>query len=563
MIDGLHRYIESVQSGTVPTCEQVQQSVARHLADLEKGDEFPFYFSEKHATAAVNFFRILKHTKGTYAGKPFYLQDSQVFILSVLFGWRRKSDNCRRFRKGYIEVARKNGKSELAAGILLYCLIMDEEMVGENYSAATTRDQAKIVFKSAKIMAQYLRKDSKQMARDIEILAHSILYKPTGGHIQALSADAGTLDGLNPQCAVIDEYHEHKNSDVLQVIQTGMGSRSQPLVVVITTAGFNQASPCYTEERKVATDVLAGRIEENTLFAIIYTVDDGDKWDDPDVWVKSNPHLGVTPTIDYMEAALKEAKNKGGRYITQFLTKNLNVWTDAPDVWIPDDNWRLNEIPFDVESLDGQMCYGGLDLASVSDLTSLCLFFPTAGPDGRHVLLWYNWLPEETVEKRSGKVNYPLWVDKGWISTTAGNAADYDQIRHDIVEAASKYQIHSVQYDRWNSTDLIPRLSDEGLDMQPFGQGYGSMSTPSKYFEKLILKGECTTGGNPVARWANGNVVIDTNPAGDIKPNKSKASEKIDPIVSAIMAVGGWLIHTNERGQSSYLFEDDSELIII
>lgn len=556
MIDGVERYIEAVQSEKMPVCDLVKQSVSRHLADLEK--DGAYYFSEKHALASINFFRLLKHTKGTYAGKPFYLQDSQIFILAVLFGWRRKSDDRRRFRKAYIEVARKNGKSELAAGILLYCLICDGEMVAENYSAATTRDQAKIVFKSAKIMAEYLRKDSKAMARDIQIMAHSILYKPTGGHIQALSADAGTLDGLNPHGSIIDEYHEHKNSDVLSVIQTGTGSRAQPLTVIITTAGFNQASPCYTEERKVAVDVLAGRTVEDTLFAIIYTVDEKDEWDNPEVWIKSNPHLGITPTVDYMEAALKEAKNKGGRYITQFLTKNLNVWTDAPDVWIPDDNWKLNEIGYDAEILEGQLCYGGLDLASVSDITSFCLFFPGAGPDGRHVLRWFNWLPEDTVNKRSGKVNYPLWVDKGWISTTSGNVADYDQIKYDIVEAGQKYSIHSIQFDRWNSLDIVPRLIDEGLDMQPFGQGFGSMSTPSKYFEKMILSAECTTGGDPVARWANGNVVIDTNPAGDIKPNKTKASEKIDPIVSAIMAVGGWLIHTNSREQQSYLFEKET-----
>lgn len=561
MLEGYKRYIDGIKSGSIVACAYVRQAVERHLSDLGKDDDFPFYFSEDHAAKAVGFFRMLRHTKGEAAGKNFNLLDSQVFILAVLFGWRRRDNGKRRFRKAYIEVARKNGKSEIAAGVLLYCLLMDGEMVAENYSAATTRDQAKIVFKSAKIMAEYLRKDSKALAADIQILAHSIVYKPTGGHIQALSADAGTLDGLNPHGAVVDEYHEHKNNDVLGVIQTGTGSRSQPLIVVITTAGFNQASPCYTEERKVAVDVLAGRMVEDTLFAVVYTIDEGDEWDDPEVWIKSNPHMGVTPTLEYMEAALKEAKNKGGRYITQFLTKNLNVWTDAPEVWIPDESWRKNEVEFDVAALAGRTCYGGLDLASVSDITSLCLFFHDAGPDGRHVLLWRNWLPEETVKKRSGKVNYPLWVQQGWITTTEGESADYDFIRQDMVNFCSSFTVQSVHFDRWNSSDIIPRLVDEGLNMQPFGQGFGSMSTPSKYFEKLILDAKCATGKDPVARWANGNVVIDTNPAGDIKPNKSRASEKVDPIFSAIMAVAAWLIHINEREQKSYLFEED--IIII
>jgi phage terminase large subunit-like protein len=560
MLEACDRYIKGVMSGEVVACSFVKKAVQRHVADLEKKD-WPYVFDVGMAKLAVGFFKLLRHTKGEHGGKHFGLLDSQVFILSVLFGWRRKADNKRRFRKAYIEMARKNGKSELAAGILLYLLIMDSEQVGENYSAATTRDQARIVFKSAKIMAEYLRKDHEGMARDIQILAHSIVYRPTGGHIQALSAEADTLDGLNPHGAVVDEYHEHKTNDVLGVIQTGTGSRAQPLIVVITTAGFNQAGPCYTEERKVAVEVLEGTTFEETLFAIVFTIDEGDGWDDPEVWAKANPHLGVTPLVQYMESALKEAKNKGGRYITHFMTKNLNVWTDAPEVWIPDENWRTNDVKFDLESLEGRFCFGGLDLASVSDITSLCLLFPGAGPDGRNVFLWRNWLPSETVEKRSGRVNYGLWEQQEWLDTTPGNVTDYDYIRIVMREQMERFNIHTIFYDRYNSHDIIPRLLDDGLPMQPFGQGFLSMSTPSKEFERMVLSSECAFGGNPVARWSNGNVVLSRDASGNIKPDKGKSSEKIDPIVSAVMAVGAWLTHRGSRVGASYLFEDDLIMI--
>lgn len=552
----LDRYIQGVMSGKTVVCSYVRKAVERHLSDLEKADG-PYVFSMEQAERAVKFFRVLRHTKGEHGGKRFGLLDSQIFILAVLFGWRRKSDGKRRFRKAYIEMARKNGKSELAAGILLYLLIADGEQVGENYSAATTRDQARIVFKSAKIMAEYLRKDSENMARDLQILAHSIYYRPTGGHIQALSAEAGTLDGLNPHGAVVDEYHEHKTNDVLGVIQTGTGSRAQPLIVVITTAGFNQASPCYTEERKVAVEVLEGTTVEETLFSIVFTIDEGDEWDNPEVWVKSNPHLGVTPSVAYMEAALKEAQNKGGRYITHFLTKNLNVWTDAPEVWIPDEDWRRNDVEFDLDGLVGKECYGGLDLASVSDIASLCLLFPGAGPDGQHVFLWKNWLPSETVEKRSGRVNYALWAQGRFLETTPGNVTDYDYIRIAMRECAEAYQIKKVFYDRYNSHDIIPRLVDDGLPMEPLGQGFLSMSTPSKEFERMVLAGECAFGGDPVARWCNGNVVLSRDASGNIKPDKGKSSEKIDCIVAAIMAVGAYLNALSDRVGNSYLFEED------
>ena len=562
------KYIDDVRTGKLLSCKHVKNAVSRHLADLDRGDEFPYYYDEHAADVAIDFIKMLRHTKGEWGGNPFSLLPSQHFILCVIFGWRRKSDDLRRFRKTYIEMARKNGKSELAAAILLYCLIMDGEEGAECYSAATTKDQAKIVFKAAKKMAQYLKKDSPQLNAAIENMTHSVMYKPTGGFCQAVASDADTLDGLNPHCVIIDEYHAHSarmEKDVLGVMATGMGGRAQPLMIVITTAGFNQSSPCYTEERKVAVDVLAGDMEEDTLFAIIYTIDEEDEehWDDPAVWTKPNPHLGRTPRMDFMEAALKEAKNKGQRYITQFLTKNLNLWTDAPEVWISGDTWRQCMGDIDLETLKGRECMGGLDLASVSDLCSLCLFFPWAGPDDRHVVLWWSWVPEGTIPKRSGKVNYPLWVSDKWITATPGNSIEFAWIKKDILALAELYDIQLIHFDRHLSYDIIPQLVDEGLEMLPFGQGFVSMSTPSKYWEALLGDTKCLLGTNPVAKWANGNVVIDMNPAGDIKPNKDKSHEKIDHIVAAIMAVGGFLYVENERGQGTYLAEDDTELIIV
>lgn len=563
MLEQYQRYIDDVISGKVLVCKYVRLAVERQLRDLERQNDpdFQYYFDETKAGLILSVVRLFRHTSGEWMGHTFHLQDFQAFEFAIVFGWVRKDNGKRRFRRVYSEVARKAGKSEKAAVIGNIGLHFDNEGAPQIFSAATTRDQAKEVFNAAKIMSEYLAKDSKTLGRQIKTYAHSISNIGNNGFFQAVSSDANTLDGKKPHIAIIDEYHAHVSNAVLKVMETGMGSRSQPLSYVITTAGFNIAGACY-RMRQVAIEILEGKKVDETFFTIIYTLDDGDDWNDPEVWIKSNPNLGVSPTKEFLLSEYQKAKNEGGRAEVEFKTKNLNIWCDAPEVWIPDDDWRNNEGEIEEESLLGRQCFGGLDLASVSDITSLCLFFPARNESEKHIFKWWNFLPENTVQKKSGRVNYALWVQQGWITTTPGNVADYDYIRALLIGLAEKYRIKSVQYDRWNTIDLIPRLVDDGINMQPFGQGYTSMSTPSKALERMILDAQCNTGGNPVARWCAGNVVIDVNPAGDIKPNKEKGAEKIDPIVAAIEAIGGWIIDAGQpKKPRSYLLDNDPVFI--
>lgn len=564
MLEQYRRYMDAVLSGQIVTCKYVRLAVERQLRDLERqeSEDFPYYFDEQKAGLTLATVKLLRHTSGEWMKKPFQLQDFQAFRFAVLFGWMRKDNHKRRFRRAYIEVARKQGKSEEAAAVGNIGLHFDGEGAPEIFSAATTRDQAKIVFNAGKAMSEYLAKDSESLGKVVKSYAHSVTNTDNKGSFRAVSADAGTLDGLRPHMFIIDEYHAHPRSDVLKVGETGMGSRAQPLSYIITTAGFNTAGPCF-RMRQVAIEILEGKKVDETFFTIIYTLDDDDDWGDESKWIKANPNLGVSPSMEFLRSEYTKAVNEGGRAIVEFKTKNLNIWCDAPEVWIPDEDWRRNDGELNEAELVGRRCFGGLDLASVSDLTSLCLYFPPRFAGDKHLWKWYNWLPRDTVAKRSGRVNYELWAQQGWIETTPGNVTDYDYIRAKINEIKGVYNLVSVNYDRWNTSDIVPRLVDDGIKMLPFGQGFASMSTPCKELERMILGGECNTGANPVARWAMGNVVLDTDPAGNIKINKDKATEKVDPIVAQAMSIAGWLIEQSNPVISSYLLEENSELIVL
>lgn len=561
-----HKYIEQVTTGSVLTCDLVKKAVNRHLSDLKRQGtaDFPYFFSEYEATKVISFFSLLRHTKGKFGKMHFQLQPNQAFLLGCLFGWRKISDKSRRFTKAYVEVARKNGKSEMGAGIELYTLLCEGEEGAEVYSAATTRDQAQIVFEAAKKMAKMIMNDDPGfLGKHLACFAHSINFAYAGGFIKAVSADAGTLDGLNPHCGIIDEYHAHKTSDVLNIIKTGMGSRVQPLLFIITTAGLDKRSPCFVEERKIAIDVLSGTIDQENLFTIIYTLDEGDDWMDPAVWIKSNPNLGVTPNMDYMISAATEAQNYGGRYITQFLTKNLNVWVDAPKTWIGSDVWDKNGGKVSKEALKGRRCFGGLDLASVSDTASFELFFPAEKPGKKHIVLSYFFLPEAALIKDNRR-QFEEWGRQGHVIITPGNTTDYDYIETVVRECADLFLLVSVQIDRYNSSQLRVNLAkNEAVPVQPFGQGFLSMSTPSKEWEKMLRNEEVNHGDHPVLAWMNKNVAIDTDPAENIKPNKDKSGDKIDGIVAVIMAIGGWLTWLADpkahRPKGSYLLSEKTE----
>lgn len=525
-------YAEQVRSGEILVCEYVRLAVERYYADLDRALDKGWYFDKKAAMRAIRFIEKLKHTKGEWAGQRFRLEPWQQFVLWNIFGWKN-ADGTRRFRYVYIEIARKNGKTALSAGIGLYMLFADGESRPEVYSAATVKDQAKICFSDA---AEIVK--ATDLKNYLTPYRNSIVYELKGGTMKPLSSDYGTHDGLNPSCGIIDEFHAHKDSGMFDVIKSAFGARRQPLMFIITTAGFDKSGVCYAYRENVIK-VLRGVNEDDSLFGIIYTLDDKSEWDDPTMWIKANPNLGVSLSADYLADQVKDAKNRP-EAVRNVMTKNVDLWVNAERTWILDDVWQKCIGTTDPADLKGCACWGGLDLSNVSDITAYVLLFHE---NDRFQLLPHFWIPEEKMlEKiRKENINYDKWAAEGYVTVTPGNVIDYDFVKADILRIVADYDLRTSAYDRWNSSQTIIDLQNEGMECNPFGQGYGSMSAPTKEFEKLVLTGKIEHFGNPVLRWMLASTLVKTDPAGNIKPDKEKSTQKIDGIVASIMALGEWM----------------------
>ncbi len=525
-------YAEQVRSGAILVCEYVRLAVERYYADLDRALDEGRYFDKKAAMRAIHFIEKLKHTKGEWAGQRFRLEPWQQFVLWNIFGWKN-ADGTRRFRYAYIEIARKNGKTALSAGIGLYMLFADGESRPEVYSAATVKDQAKICFSDAVEIVK-----ATDLKNYLTPYRNSIVYELNGGTMKPLSSDYGTHDGLNPSCGIIDEFHAHKDSGMFDVIKSAFGARRQPLMFIITTAGFDKSGVCYAYRENVIK-VLRGVNEDDSLFGIIYTLDDKSEWDDPKMWIKANPNLGVSLSADYLADQVKDAKNRP-EAVRNVMTKNVDLWVDAERMWILDDVWQKCIGTTAPADLKGCACWGGLDLSNVSDITAYVLLFHE---NDRFQLLPHFWIPEEKMREKIRKenINYDKWVAEGYVTVTPGNVIDYDFVKADILRIVADYDLRTSAYDRWNSSQTIIDLQNEGMECNPFGQGYGSMSAPTKEFEKLVLTGKIEHFGNPVLRWMLASTLVKTDPAGNIKPDKEKSTQKIDGIVAAIMALGEWM----------------------
>ncbi len=562
MLEGYQRYIDGVLSGKLLVCKYVRQAVERQVNDLKraKKKDFPYEFDEREAARWIAFISALRHTSGEWKGKSFLVQDFQAFRWACLFGWQRKDGKGRRFRRAYIEVARKQGKTEEAAAVALGGLLIDGEETAQVFSAATTRQQAKIVYGAAKIMSRELKKDSEAADGSIRLLAHRILNTSTDSFFEALSSDAWTLDGLSPHFAIIDEYHAHPTNEVLKVIETGMGARRRPLTYIITTAGFDIESPCFNL-RRTAIDILNGSKHDDTFFTAIYTLDEGDDWNDEKVWVKANPQIGVTPTLEFMRSEYTKAVNEGGQSEVEFKTKNLNVWTSSSKTWIADEIWQACPVKIDEEALIGRSCYVGLDFASVADFTAACLLFPPEvdSEDGEYILKWFFWIPEDVLKIRSrdfpdimkwvvpkrkkadGVMVMPTIKDataEKCIFVTPGNVTDYDYLVEEMGRIADLYGVLSVGYDPHNAWQTMAKLQDMGFEMEVFRQGIVSMSAPSKEFERLVKKGCINHGGNGVMRWMMANVLPSIELNENLRLKKMSKHQKIDGVIAAVVALG-------------------------
>lgn len=533
------KYIDEVLNGRVLVCEHVKNAVNRYVNDRESG----WMFSENYAQHAIDFIEQLEHTTGDYAGKPFALEGWQAFIVWNLFGFLNP-DGSRRFTRSYIEVPRKNGKSTFSSAVMLYGLIADDESAAQVYSAATKLDQAMMVFSESVRVCQNLPWLSEALTVNNSVNNRRILYGQSV--YKPLEWNPGKQDGLNAHFACIDEYHAHPNDELYNVLRNSMGARRQPMLFTITTAGFNRESPCY-KHRNYCTSVLNGNIKDDALFSVIYTLDDGDDWADPTNWQKANPNWGISVYPRQLQQALTEAKEFVHKEV-EFKTKLLNVWTDTAMTWINDSIWMSCA---ENENLQGAMCYGGLDLASTGDFCAFSLYFPQTSS----IRTWY-WLPVESAYKRKDAAGASIrqWASDGFIELTEGNVTDYAFIKAKICELSTIYDIKDIAFDRFNASQLVIELQNEGLQMYPFGQGFVSMSAPTKELERLTKDSRLKHDGNPVTRWMMGNVLLQTDPAGNIKINKAKSGDKVDGPVSIVMALGTAMQDAAKVQESDFWF---------
>ena len=503
---------------------------------MHKIDESKYYYDESAAQRAVDFFSICcTHVKGPLAGQPLVLDEWQERdIVRPLFGWKRKADGTRRYRKAYIEVPRKNGKSTLSAGLALYLTVADDEAGAEVYSAAADRDQAAIVFDVAKSMVGA----NEELEGMVECFRRSMVVRRTASSYKVLSADAPTKHGLNAHGIIFDELHAQPNRELFDVLTTSTGARVQPLEIYITTAGYDRHSICW-EQHEYACKVRDGIIEDDSLLVAIYCADEKDDWTDPKVWAKANPGLGKSISLEYLERECNSAKERPA-YQNTFRRLHLNQWTEQATRWVDMTVWDRNTAKVDEAALIGRPCFAGLDLSSTADLTALVFVFPPDDDDGPYTLLPRFFVPEEAVRIRArrDRVPYDVWVREGYITATEGNVVDYNFIRAQVHTDAEKFLLRELAYDRFNATQLVTDLGSDGITVVPFGQGFVSMSAPAKELEKLLLEGRIAHGGNPVLRWMMSNVSVRQDPAGNIKPDKSKSAEKIDGIVAACMGLG-------------------------
>lgn len=540
----VQEYIDGVKSGEITTCKYTRFAIRRHIRDLKKSRSkkvyYPYYFEEKEPIRVIEFIHeYCYHVKGEFGNerRKVILEPWEQFIIWVLFGWRKKDDKKRRFNTAFVFVAKKNGKSTFIACIGLYLFIADGESGAEIYSAATTRDQAKIIFYD---YARAMVLKNPELAKVINIYKHSMTYDPLMSVFRPVSSDADTLDGLNVQCALIDEYHAHKDDGVYNILAYGMAARKQPLMLIISTAGFDPNVPCVAEE-EYAKNVLSGTYENDNYFAIIYEIDHGDDWKDKTKWIKANPNLGISKEIDAMERDFKKAIDKPEEQ-NKFKNKHLNIWTSNKYAWILDEKWRA--CITDIKPPDQSLCYAGVDLSSSIDLTAVALCFLPANDGDQYVLKFFFYLPDADMTERVArdKVPYDVWAQQGYLTLTPGNVVDYDFIQSDLIDISKKYNLQKIAYDPHNASQWVTNMNAEGFEEQMivFPQTPAYLSPAAKDFEVKILSKKLGYIYNPVIDWMISCTDIKSDANGNIrpiKPDRQKSGKRIDGVVAAIMAL--------------------------
>ncbi len=580
--DPTSAYARAVVAGRIITGRLVRLACERHLDDLENGHERGLRWDVEKANRVIDFFPdMLCLAEGAFAGKPFKLAPFQQFIVGSLFGWLGP-DGFRRFRTAYIETAKGSGKSPLCAGIGLYGLVADDEPAAEIYAAAVTRDQAKILFRDAELMVDA----SPELNALIDKRVNNLADLETNSYFRPVSSEKRGLDGHRVHMALIDEIHEHPSDVVVEKMRAGTKVRRQALIVEITNSGYDRKSICW-QHHEMSERVLTGIIENDSWFAYVAQLDacdeclgkghkmanpacpNCDDWRNEKVWIKANPIIDITPGRKYVREQVAEAIAMPSKQ-NVVLRLNFCIWTEQATRWLDMRKWgECGETLMEVvaHKLRGRLCYGGLDLASTTDLIALSLLFPPTSAEVSDAeargeplppvqLICAFWVPAENMLARSRKdgVPYDLWERQGWITATEGNVADYDAVRRDINELSDLYNIRELGIDPWNATQLATQLEGDGVanEIVFVRQGWASMSGPSKELERLHLSRLLAHGDNPVLSWNASNVSIRQDPAGNIKPDKETSTERIDGIVSTVMSIFCWQRHDGSDGKSVY-----------
>ncbi len=508
------------------------------------------HYDANCADYAVGFIECLCHTKGTWAGKPFELIDWQERIIRDIFGILKKN-GYRQFNTAYVEIPKEQGKSELAAAVALLLCCGDGEERAEVYGCAADRQQAGIVFDVAADMVRMCPALNKR----VKILASQkrMVFQPTNSFYQVLSAEAYSKHGFNIHGVVFDELHTQPNRKLFDVMTKGSGdARMQPLYFLITTAGTDTQSICYETYQK-ALDILEGRKIDHTFYPVIYGAREDEDWTSPEVWKKANPSLGITVGIDKVQAACDSAKQNPGEE-NSFRQLRLNQWVKQSIRWMPMHKWDACAFLVSEDELEGRVCYGGLDLSSTTDITAFVLVFPPLDESDKYAVLPYFWIPEDNVDLRVRRdhVPYDVWQRQGKLETTEGNVVHYGYIEKFIERLGERFNIREIAFDRWGAVQMVQNLEGMGFTVVPFGQGFASMSPPTKELMKLVLEEKIAHGGHPVLRWNMDNIFIRTDPAGNIKADKAKSTEKIDGAIALIMALDRAIRCGNDSGESVY-----------
>lgn len=530
------KYAEDVRAKRIPACKFVRQACTRQLKDLKRWAVRGLYrFDENEANEWCEFLEEMPHIKGKLAGENIHLEAWQCFVITTAFGWLRRDNSKRRFRRVYLELPRGNAKSTLSSAVALKATFADGEGGAEGYSAATSRDQARIVFAAAQAMAR--KRPQMCEVLGIQVLAHAIVQTSTASVMSALSADADTLDGKNIHFGVIDELHAHRTREVFDVLETGAGKREQSMIWVITTAGSDRAGICY-EQRTYAVKVLGGVAPDESLFSVIYTIDNDDDWTEEASWRKANPNWGISVEPEYVAQLATKAMQMPAAQ-SNFKTKHLNVWVNADQAWMDMRAWdRAGDPTLNEADYDKDPTWLGLDLATKSDIAARIRISAREIDGVTHYYLFGRYfLPEQAIADGRNS-QYRGWEAMGLLTVTPGDTLDFQVVIDDVLEISSRAQVNDIGYDPWQATFVAQKLTENGATMIEYRNTVANFSQPMKEFDALTRQGRLHHNGDPVLSWMVSNVVCHTDNKENIYPRKERPENKIDGVVAGITALG-------------------------